>query len=541
VVTSAVINVNEVLEGHVALELDCLDRIYLNAYVPRLQTSGQVAWFMTDHLRLPLPSPAIFEKIGNRFRRDVKAFAKANRIPILKLAAPDRSRWDDRKLDHVQRYLARAERLDRPGVVAIVTAQELAWVWNGTENRDRRRGPFAFVFTKGRRQVTAYYFYIFDPDFGPGFIKICSYFPYPAKCWINGHEWLKHQATRAGLVFESLANGFASCDQPDRLQTLAERLGPRQIGSWFNRWITRIPTPLTWADQRAGYWWELSMRQVEVATTVVLDDPRRARSFFEALVADNIGIGRPEKVSMVFSRRVTSRTPGIFRGRVFTVGTEVNMDFTYKHCRVKQYLKEGRALRIETVVNDTRDFGIGRRLVHLPEIFTTVRQVNHRLLMIERAGQACGLETALFERISQPYEREGSRTGALRFGDPRVTALTGALCTHVHAVSGFTNKSLRSLVAGLLDMDYTPNQMSYDLRRLRLHGLIQRQPRTNTYTLTPDGVRFTVFYTKVHQRILGPLLAADHPPAPKELRQALRVIDHHIHDYIQNARLAPAA
>ncbi len=332
-----------------------------------------------------------------------------------------------------------------------------------------------------------------------------------------------------------------SCEHPRRLQAMADRLGPRQIQSWFNRWINTIPGPFGRVDQRAGYWGELSVRQVEVATTVVLDRPRQARAFFEALVADNIGIGRPRSVSMVFDRRIGSRTPGLFRGRIFGVGTEVNMDFTYKHCRVKQYLKEGWAIRVETVVNDTRDFEIGRRLVHLPEVFATVRQVNHRLLMIERAGQACGLETAVFERISQPYAREGSRTGALRFGDPRVTSLAGALCAHVHVVSGFTNKSLRSLVAGLLDVDYTPNQMSYDLRRLRLHGLIARQPGTNTYTLTPDGTRFAVFYTKVHQRLLGPLLAADHPPAPKELRQALHVIDRHIDDYINNARLAPAA
>ena len=177
---SAVINVNEVLDGHVVLELDCLDRIDLNAYVPRLQTSGQVAFFMTDHLGLPFPSPAIFEKISNRFRRDVRAFAKTNRIPLLRLASPDRSRWDERKLDHVQRYLARAERRGRSGVAAIVAAQELAWVWTAKENRDRQ-AKFHWLFVKGRRQVTAYYFYIFDPEFGPGFIKITSYFPLPSQ------------------------------------------------------------------------------------------------------------------------------------------------------------------------------------------------------------------------------------------------------------------------------------------------------------------------------------------------------------------------
>lgn len=94
----SVVNINDVLDGHVGLEVDCVDRLYLNAYVPRLQVSGQVKWFLEEHLGNPIPSPAIIEKIGNRFRRDVKAFAAANQIPMLALKKPDRSRWDDRKL-----------------------------------------------------------------------------------------------------------------------------------------------------------------------------------------------------------------------------------------------------------------------------------------------------------------------------------------------------------------------------------------------------------------------------------------------------------
>jgi len=152
--------------------------------------------------------------------------------------------------------------------------------------------------------------------------------------------------------------------------------------------------------------------------------------------------------------------------------------------------------------------------------------------MIERAGQGCAIGSALFERIHQPYAREGQRTGALRFGDPRAMALAGALCCVVHAVTGFTNHSLRGLVAGLLGHDYSTNQMTYDLRRLRLHGLIERVPHTHTYRLTPEGTRVAVFYTKLHDRLLAPLLEADRPPAPTDVRRALTTIDRAITDYI---------
>ena len=216
------------------------------------------------------------------------------------------------------------------------------------------------------------------------------------------------------------------------------------------------------------------------------------------------------------------------------------MDFSYKHSRVKQYLKEGRALRIETVINKPSDIGVLARLEHLPELVDKARQVNDRLLMIERAGQGCAIGSALFERIHQPYNREGQRTGALRFGDSRAMALAGALCCVVHAVTGFTNKSLRGLVAGLLGTRLQHLQMSYDLRRLRLHGLIERRARAPTPTPSPPtGIRVAVFYTKLHARLLSPLLEADQPPAPLEMRRALTTIERILDDYVTNARLQP--
>jgi hypothetical protein len=154
------------------------------------------------------------------------------------------------------------------------------------------------------------------------------------------------------------------------------------------------------------------------------------------------------------------------------------------------------------------------------------------------ADRVCHRLCAL-ERIHQPHT-EGQRTGALRFGDQRAMALAGALCHHLGAVTGFNNKSLRGLVAGHLGHHYNASKMSYDLRRLRLHGLIRRLPRSNTYVLTNDGIRVAVFYTKLQNRLLRPLLEADKPPAKIEIRRALTTLDHAVQEYIQNARLAPA-
>ncbi|WP_432841106.1 hypothetical protein [Dactylosporangium sp. CA-092794] len=214
----------------------------------------------------------------------------------------------------------------------------------------------------------------------------------------------------------------------------------------------------------------------------------------------------------------------------------------YRHSRIKYYLKDRRALRIETVINDTYDLGVLRRLEHLDEIIAKTRDVNRRLLDTIRVVQGCVLASPALERVAQPtLTEDGRRAPALRFGDPRVMALTGALCLHLFAVTGVTNKRLRALTARLLGTTYTTGQMTYDLRRLRLNGLITRVEHTHTYVLTPDGQRLAIFYTKLHDRLLRPLLAADQPQAPPTLRQALTTIDQHVQDYINRARLKTAA
>ncbi len=226
---------------------------------------------------------------------------------------------------------------------------------------------------------------------------------------------------------------------------------------------------------------------------------------------------------------------------MITRGTDVTVNVFFKHSRVKQYLKDGRALRIETVVNSPTDLRCQRRLQHLEELQAKSRDVNSRLLDTERVGQGCVLASPAFERVAQSsVTAEGRRAPALRFGDPRVMALLGALCVGLNAV-GFTSRSLRAQVSRLLGVIYTPNQMSYDLGRLRLNGLIERIEGTNTYLPTAEGQRVAIFYTKVYSRLLRPLLAADSPPAPVELRHALATIDRHVHDYIEHARMGNAA
>ena len=148
--------------------------------------------------------------------------------------------------------------------------------------------------------------------------------------------------------------------------------------------MSRLPLPLTEHDRAAGYWWELSMRQVEVSRTLVFDAPRHARAFFEALVTDNLDLGRPDTIEILFGRQIRGgerATVSEFKTKIVTRGTEVTVNAFYKHSRIKQYLKDGRALRIETVVNAPNDLGCQRRLHNLDHLHSKARCVNRRLLL----------------------------------------------------------------------------------------------------------------------------------------------------------------
>ena len=533
------VTVNDVLDGHVALDLQCLDRLYLHGYLAQLQVGGQVIQFLT-HRGFKVLSPACLQQIGDAFRRRVASFAEANHIPVVTLKAADRN------IEVMQPYLDAAAALGRAQVAAIGVAQEMQRVLIARQRPTAPGKCPQFSFDKKDRRVTVYYFYLWDANFGPAFIKVCTYCPWPMKIWVNGHEWAKRQARKIGFAFTELSNGFAWAEDAAVLQRICDTLQPGTINVFFQRWLSRLPLPLGAADQRAGYWWELSMAQVEISRTIVFTQPRHARAFFEALVTDNLDLGRPDTIEIVFGRRIINgkqrATQGTFKTKVITRGTEVTINAFYRHSRIKQYLKDGRALRIETVINSPTDLRIGRRLACLGELQDTARAINTRLLHTERAGQGCVLANPVFERIARPtVDAAGRRATAMRFGDSRVQALAGALCQTTCAVTGITNRSLRALMTGLLGAPYSMTQASYDLARLARNGLITRRPHANTYDLTPDGLAFAIFYTKVHDRVLAPLFAAGQPQAPPQLRPALRTIEHVIDARLAAARLpAPA-
>ena len=522
----------DVLDEHVVFELDCIDRMYCNAYVRKLTYPGGVASFFTHHRRATFASTALADPISKAFVASILRFADEREIPVVRFAKGERK--DDVAHEHLAGFG------DGEGVYLVGVAQEKINTFRTEKRRNPQTGARYPWIVAATALVNQYYLYGQDVDFGPFFVKFSSYFPYGARLCLNGHHWAQRQARAAEIAFCELDNGFVGCEDPAVLQRICDRLSAAKIDAFFRKWLARLPHPFTAADRRAGYRYELSILQAEFSRTQVLDRPQSGRVFFEQLIRDNLDLGRPDQVSLIFGRQVRTRgrrpTPSRFRTRVLTADVSPSIHVDYKHSRIKQYHKLGRAIRTETTINDTRDFGIGKRLGNLPALRQVGFQANRRLLATQRLGHDPTAAARVFTTVTEPVTVGDTRVAGLRFGDPRAMALLSLLAVFRLSVRGFTNRELRQHLAPLLGLSpgaMTAGQATYDLRRLRAHGLIYRIRHTNRYLPTDDGLRAALVFTQTHTRLLGPALSAasdplaDFPRLHRQLNQLQTALDHY--------------
>lgn len=527
--------VSDILKQHVTLTIEGIDRMYLNAYVPNLQTPEGVVGFFRRHLGYTFASSALMGPISKKFVAAIEDFAGAEQIPVISFVK------GERKDDIAGAMLKGFDR--KEGVLFIGKAQEKSAVFRTEKRTNPKTGVKYPWIVRSTAMVNYYYFYILDRDAGPLFIKFCSYFPYTAKVCLNGHEWLKQQLGRRGIKFEALDNGILSCESPEKAQTLCESFDAAKIEAVFRKWLARLPHPYTANDRQAGYRYDLSILQAEFSLTMVMDRPVSGRIFFEEVIRENLDAGRPDQVQLVFARRITRRTPGRFRTRVITDGVIPSLHVDYKSARIKEYYKEGRALRVETTINDTRAFGIGKRLLNLPQLRKLGFAANRRLLDVQTISHDCAVGEDTWNQVVRPITVGTQRASALRFDDPRVQALFAATVLFVFQTDGFRSSQLRVPLAQLLGIDpatITRARMTYDLRRLRLHGIIERSPHSHRYRLTHLGLRIAIFFSRTWARLLRPGLSLVVPCSSghSPVSSAFSRLEHEIRRLTDDQKLA---
>lgn len=534
-------SVADVLAEHVVFEVECIDRMYCNVYVPQLQYPAGLVGYVQRQLGLPIASTAPLARITDRFAAEMRRFAAAQRVPWVDFAK------GQRKDDVMHAHLAEFEAAGRSeGVLFIGRAQEKTRLFRTEKRRDAQGKSYPWIVAS-TGVVNHFYVYAVDGDFGPFFLKFCSYFPYNAKLCLNGNHWAQRQAAKAGIGFTPLDNGFAAVADPARLQAICDRLGPAQIDALLRKWLAILPHPFSVADRAAGYRYDVSIWQAEFCLTQMLDAPVTGRVFFEHVIRDNLDTGRPDQIALIFNRRIhhgrKRGTPGRFRTRVITDGVTPSLHLDYKHTGIKQYHKEGRALRTETTINDPGDFGIGKRLTNLPALREIGFSANRRLLRVQRLDHDPITGTTALHQLTDPVITEaGTRIPGLQLGQQRSHALLQALQLFRLQPHGFRNADLRPLIAqlrGLPADQITPGQITYDLRRLRAHGLIERIPRSHRYQVTDTGLRTAILITRIQERLLPTGLAQQaNPLLPTPLRKAARAYQTAIDNLITDQGIA---
>lgn len=493
--------VAQVIDQHVTLQLESLDRVYLNVYQPQLQTPKAVFRFLRQFHGAGAISSRQMKARTEGFVQDIGRYASDHGIPIVSFEK------GQRKEDLAAEYLKKHDGAT-DSILFIGKAQEKVRTFR-TEGRRNDRGETYPWIVESTAMVNQYYFYGFDEDFGPFFVKYSSYFPYGAKLCFNGHEYLKRQLAKEGIAYEELANGILSCDNPRRMQQLADRLSPARIRRFWKKWQRRLPSPFGIDERCSGYDYELSMSQIEFALTQVLDRPVHGRIFFEEVIRENLDLGRPENIQLIFDRRITRRTPGEFRTRVVREGVIPSLRVDYKCNNIKQYFKEGRAVRTELTVHDPYDFGTQRKLENLSELRKRGFATTRRVLDVQKTSQDFAMSEELFREVTGPREVDGQRASALKFGDPLVFALFSVLVLFRLLPSGFRSRDLREHVSTLLGespSQWKPGRVTYQLRRLRLHGLIEREAGTHRYVVTERGYRVALWLSRCQSRVLRPSL-----------------------------------
>jgi hypothetical protein len=407
-------SVAELQRENVAFELECIDRMYLNLYVPQLSSAAGVAAYFRGYKGHRFASTKEAAAMSEAFRRQVLEFAQRNATPMIRFEKGTRK--DDVMKKRLRRFKG------REGVVFIGTAAA---------------------------------------------------------------------------------------------QRIAEGFNESKIERFFRKWLSKLPHPYPAKERKAGYRYRLSVLQAEFSLTQSWDHPRHGREFFEEVIRENIDLGRPETVQLIFARRMRRSTvrAGRCRTRIVTEGVIPSLHVYYKNTHLKQYHKScrrGAGLRTETTINNAYDFGVGRLLRNLPKLRTIGFAANRRMLEVEKASHDCRAGARIFESLQSPALVEGQRASAMRFGDPRVQALFTVLLLLCLQLEGFRNRQLRPLLAqmlGLEENNIAPGRVSYELRRLRLHGLIERIERTHRYRLTANGLHTVVFYQRTYARLIRPALS----------------------------------
>jgi hypothetical protein len=482
----------------------CFDRIVIYGYLSGLSRPERVVNFFRLVVGVPVVSKEVLSQRTADYQNWVDAFARNHRIPI---------EWAEkgvRKEDHVLPWQRCMVRTDTYGVYFILKSMEQGPTFRVTVPKYPTKDPNYRILARQRSRFTHYYFYIRDETLGPMVMRVASFLPFQTTYYLNGHSFIEQELNRAQIGFRKNDNAFLAVDDVTALQTAADRLSPDIIRKRLDYW-TLILGPKFSAKERKRL--NLSrfyaVAQIEYCRNFIFKRHFPIHKLFER--SCELGLWRltADKIAEIFGTRLTRRT----RGKLATVidriehGHHVFRAY-FKNAFLKQYEKFATFLRNELVSNNLADFQLRKGLDHLDAVRQRFQAITSRFAGFQAQWLNVHVDFPLLQRLALPITVGSVRYPGIKIHDPRVIRLLEVLLHGGTHVGGWTAKQIHLAVLSTFHISekaYGLNQLRYDLRKLKGHGLLQRDGSRYAYRLTPKGVQVALLFLFFHKRLCGPL------------------------------------
>jgi hypothetical protein len=493
----------------------CFDRIVIHGYLSGLSRPEQVVYFVRQVLGIPVVTKEALSQRTDDYRNWVEAFARNHKIPI---------EWAEkglRKEDHVLPVLRRLEKRGAYGVYFIFKSMEQGRTFRITVPKYPTQDPNHRILAHQRSRFTHYYFYIRDEVLGPIIVRVASFFPFHATYWLNGHSFIERELERADIAFRKDDNAFLAVDDVASLQAAADRLSPAIIRKQLDYW-TLILGPKFSKKERAQM--NLSrfyaIAQIEYCRNFIFKRHFPIHKIFER--SCEIGLWRltANRISEIFGVRLHKR----LRGKLATVIDQIEHGHHvfrayWKNAFLKQYEKFSRYLRNELCSNNLRDFGLKKGLDHLDTVRKRFQTITDHFASFQAECLNVHVDFPLLQRLALPVTVGSVRYPGIKIHDTRIIRLLEGLLHGGTTVGGWTAKQIHEAILttfGLTPKTYGLNQLRYDLRKLKGHGLLQRDGTRYAYQLTEKGVQVALLFLFFHKRLCGPLANSrfHHQPDP---------------------------
>jgi hypothetical protein len=482
----------------------CFDRIVIHGYLSALSRPEQVVHFFRQIVGVPAVSKDILSQRTADYQSWVEAFARNHNTPI---------EWGEkgvRKEDYVLPWLRRIANKNAYGVYFIFKSMEQGPTFRISMPQYPTKDPHYRILAHQRSRFTHYYFYIRDETLGPMVMRVASFFPFQTTYYLNGHSFIEQELNRAQVGFRKNDNAFLAIDDVAALQAAADRLSPEIIRKRLDYW-TLVLGPKFSAKERKQL--NLSrfyaIAQIEYCRNFIFKRNFPIHKLFER--SCELGLWRltADKIATIFGTRLNRR----MRGKLATVIDQIEHGHHvfrayFKHAVLKQYEKFSTFLRNELCSNNLTDFGLRKGLDHLDEVRQTFQTITSRFAGFQAQWLNVHVDFPLLQRIALPITIGSVRYPGIRIYDARVIRLFEVLLHGGTHVGGWTAKQIHQAVLTtfhLSEQAYGLNQLRYDLRKLKGHGLIARDGSRYAYRLTAKGVQVALLFLFFHKRLCGPI------------------------------------